>query len=93
LSYEEVDTSIIKPRLRNYAADKEEGTTTEEKKPEKIVVNTSATNGANGAANLGNGDGDKTSASEEIAAGADPTAAGDGGDQLSTRPPAARQDL
>ena len=86
---------MIKPRLRNYAAEKNEGDA-EEKQPEKIVVNThtaNGKNGANGAANLGTSASNGTSASEEIAASADPSSNGDGGDQLSTRPPTARQDL
>ena len=79
LSYETVDVSLIKPRLRNYAAEKtEEGA--------------SAASGRNGAVNLGNGAGGRYSPTEEIAAGADPANPGDGGDQISTRLPTARRD-
>ena len=81
LSYEAVDVSLIKPRLRNYAAEKNEEATI-----------TTHTNGKNGRANLGNGANGHYSPTEEIAAGADPANPGDGGDQLSTRPPTARRD-
>ncbi len=108
LSYEDVDTSLIKPRLRNYAAEKNEqgtATPTAEAAKDTLVASTTGngtnghghgygagTNGKNGAANLGNGAGDLYSPSEEVAAGADPMNPGDGGDQLSTRPPTARRD-
>jgi succinate dehydrogenase / fumarate reductase flavoprotein subunit len=78
LSYEDVDVSLIKPRLRNYATEKDEPA--------------AAKNGKNGSANLGNGANGVYSPSEEIAAGANPLNPGDGGDQLSTRPPTARRD-
>ena len=76
LSYETVDVSLIKPRLRNYAAEKNE---------------VGVANG-NGRANVGSGADDRFSPAEEIAAGANPANPGDGGDQLSTRPPTARRD-
>ncbi len=108
LSYEDVDVSLIKPRLRNYAAEKNEqgtatpiaeaakdtlvGTTTGSGRNGHANGNGAGTNGTNGTSNLGNGAGGVYSPSEEIAAGADPADSGDGGDQLSTRPPTARRD-
>ena len=114
LSYEAVDTSLVKPRLRNYAAEKDEsGTATataESAKETLIVTTTSNGNGKNGHANgNGNGHGAGTNGTNgvlamgagltgadvqamQVAAGADPNGIGDGGDQLSTRPPEARRD-
>jgi succinate dehydrogenase / fumarate reductase flavoprotein subunit len=113
LSYEEVDTSLIKPRLRNYAAEKDEqggATAPAESAKDKLVVTangqgkangaaattapngTPAHNGANGTTQLGDGANGTYSPSLEVAAGANPVNDGDGGDQLSTRPPDARRD-
>ncbi len=55
LSYEAVDTSLVKPRLRNYAAEKNEGgtaTPTAEAAKETLIV---TTNGKNGNGSNGNG--------------------------------------
>ena len=91
LSYEAVDVSLIKPRLRNYAAEKNTETLTASPSV-KANGSGAGTNGANGVAALGNGANGRYSPAEEIAAGADPASMGDGGDQLSTRPPTARRD-
>lgn len=113
LSYDAVDVSLVKPRLRNYAAEKNEqgtATPTAEAAKDKLVVTTNtngksnghattapdgapAHDGVNGALALGVGVTGADSMEMQVAAGADPTAnAGDGGDQLSTRPPEARRD-
>ncbi len=95
LSYEDVDTSLIKPRLRNYAAEKNESETAApeaESVKEKLVVSTNTshgTNGANGKESFGTGLTGATRQEMQIAAGAD---ANGSGDQLSTRPPEARRD-
>lgn len=112
LSYEAVDTSLIKPRLRNYAAEKNEGgtaTPAAEAAKETLVVTTNG-KGTNGHAAAVNGNGNGTNGKNGVlamgagltgsdvqemqaAAGADPTTNnGDGGDQLTTRPPEARRD-
>jgi succinate dehydrogenase / fumarate reductase flavoprotein subunit len=64
LSYEDVDTSLVKPRLRNYAAEKnDQGTATPaaETAKETLVVTTGGKNGngtnGHGAAVNGNGNG------------------------------------
>ena len=89
LSYEDVDVTLIKPRLRNYAAEKDEtGSAT----PPTITPGEKITVRTNGSGNLGNGANDVYSPTMEVAAGADPAMSGDGGDQLSTRPPTARRD-
>ncbi|MBV9849183.1 MAG: succinate dehydrogenase flavoprotein subunit [Armatimonadetes bacterium] len=84
LSYEAVDVSLIRPRLRNYAAEKNEAAAA------APTANGKAR--ADGAANLGDGADGVYSPAEQIAAGANPASPGDGGDQLSTRPPTARRD-
>ncbi len=60
LSYEEVDTSLIKPRLRNYAAEEDTAgtaTPTAEAAKETLVVDTHGKNGnGNGHAPVANGD-------------------------------------
>ena len=94
LSYEAVDTSLIKPRLRNYAAEKNEQppNATEAR---VTVTNGKAnghgagTNGANGKASFGAGLTGSDKQEMQVAAGAD---ANGSGDQLSTRPPEARRD-
>jgi len=107
LSYEAVDTSLIIPRLRNYAAEKNEsGTSTPEAESAKetLIATTLGGNGVNG---------HKTGVSENGSDGKNGMAAlGAGltgadraemqvaagadangsGDQLSTRPPEARRD-
>ena len=95
LSYEDVDTSLIKPRLRNYAAEKNESGTTApeaESAKETLVISTNSghgTNGANGKESFGAGLTGTTRQEMQIAAGTD---ANGSGDQLSTRPPEARRD-
>ena len=64
LSYEDVDTSLIKPRLRNYAAEEDtagSATPTAEAAKEKLVIDTHGKNGngsnGNGNAHHANGNG------------------------------------
>ena len=107
LSYEAVDTSLIVPRLRNYAAEKNEsGTSTPEAESAKetLIVTTTQANGANGhsAAGSGNGAGGKngtaslgaglTGADRQEMQMAAGTDPNGSGDQLSTRPPEDRRD-
>ncbi len=105
LSYQEVDTSLIKPRLRNYAAEKNDAgtaTPTAEAAKDTLAETTqgkngnglsngvgAGTNGANGIASLGAGVTGADRMEMQIAAGANE---GGNGDQLTTRPPEARRD-
>jgi len=101
LSYEEVDTSLVKPRLRNYAAEKDDqGTATpsaDAAKDALIVttngngsaVNGSGANGKNGVLAMGAGLTGSAVQEMQTAAGA---GVNGGGDQLSTRPPEDRRD-
>ncbi len=105
LSYQEVDTSLIKPRLRNYAAEKNNSGTAEptaEAAKDTLAADLqgkngnsnghgvgAGTNGANGVASLGAGLTGADRQEMQVAAGANP---GGNGDQLSTRPPEARRD-
>ena len=105
LSYEAVDVSLIRPRLRNYAAEKNEAgtaTPTAEAAKDTLVASTTGNgtngkangngagmNGANGVSALGAGSTGADNLEMQAAAGADPDGAGD---QLSTRPPTARRD-
>ncbi len=106
LSYEAVDISLIKPRLRNYAAEKNEdgtATPTAEAAKETLIVTTNG-NGSQGSSHQANGNGtDGKNGVLAMGAGLTgaavqemQTAAGagvnGGGDQLSTRPPEARRD-
>ncbi len=107
LSYETVDTSLIVPRLRNYAAEKNEsGTSTPEAESarETLIVTTTQANGANGHSAFGSGNGaagkNGTASLGAGLTGAErqemQVAAGadpsGSGDQLSTRPPEDRRD-
>jgi len=106
LSYEDVDTSLIKPRLRNYAAEKNEsGTATPEAEAAKeTLIVTTTGNGSNGHHANGNGNGTNgKNGVESLGAGltgadrqemqiAAGADANGSGDQLSTRPPESRRD-
>ena len=108
LSYEAVDTSLIKPRLRNYAAEEDESgtaTPTAEAAKETLVVSTHG-NGANGHAPKAIGDRAGVDDKNGLASFGDGLTGADSremeiaagantngnGDQLSTRPPEDRRD-
>ena len=58
LSYQEVDTSLIKPRLRNYASEKQEGD----------IGNVKATSGQNNGATAGSREQDETDSTKPVIA-------------------------